>query len=286
MPCNTFHLFPVLPTEIRLQIWSLAFPGSRVLEVVWSTRLQDTRESKQAQLRSFRQQRSQQIFFLENRSRLCLQESSGSQDNPAGPTVSYLNPKIDTLCIRAVSADSQVLNKEAIEVLAAIDAINSLRFLAVEMREWKNYKLAGNCKVGLLAHFLKLESLIVAEFDIDWIWIETGTGRPLAEIEFVGPLQMVVEEAETLRRLKDLPRSDPEATIPTCNGKRTPTRWREDDFGLSCFSALVQNVVDLGVSLVVMIRGSWNSLFAQPQVSCYIETEARRPCLEVLKFIC
>ena len=220
MPSDAFHLFPMLPAELRLKIWIYSFPGSRVLEVVWSGQEWTSIPQSRHKLSSapFANREANAIFRV-GWSRLCLQESMDWRSQRAGSSISYFNPKIDTLYIGAAPRNTASLSSDAIDALLAIECIPSLRYLAIETREWQNGVAHSDWQFGVLSRFPKLQSFIIADYDIDFVWLETGAKRPVGEIEFVYPSLVDSECVEDLApyilgRLKGVPRRPLSPAIP------------------------------------------------------------------------
>jgi hypothetical protein len=224
MPYDTFRLFPQLPTELRLQVWAACFPGPRVLEVAWHQDWTCVRESRPALNFSMCANREARRLFLESWARLCIQQSS----DPAEEKVAYFNPRIDTLYIGAVTQLPSPLSAEALGALTAIDCVRELRFLAVEIREWWNFGLdftpTTEWELDVFSRFEKLEKLIIADYDIDWIWLDRGQGRPLGEIELVEPTQIDPKNQEEmwvdmLQKFKDIAKRHPDMSLPVVTVK-------------------------------------------------------------------
>jgi hypothetical protein len=240
MPYDTFHLFPQLPTELRLQVWATSFPGPRVLEVTWYQEWTCVRESRPALNFSMCATREARRLFLESWAPLCAQQQQQQQssDDPAEEeeeeeatvvvVAAYFNPRIDTLYIGAVTQLPSPLSSEALSALTAIDCVRELRFLAVEIREWWNFGLdftpTTEWELDVFARFGKLEKLIIADYDIDWMWLDRGQTRPLGEIEFVEPTQIDPKNQEEmcvdmLQKFKDIAKRHPDMRLPAVTVK-------------------------------------------------------------------
>lgn len=102
-PLETFHIFPQLPTELRLKIWEHTFPSARVLEVVWSADHKEwssVRQSRNEPYYAMRANREAHDIYLKNWAPFCLLEPKESK-NSAGLSYTYINTAIDTVYIGA-----------------------------------------------------------------------------------------------------------------------------------------------------------------------------------------
>ncbi|KIN07465.1 hypothetical protein OIDMADRAFT_47371 [Oidiodendron maius Zn] len=236
MTCDAFQLFPLLPPEIRLKVWSFAFPGPRVLEIVWSgTVWAYTPESRPPPNFASFANREANSLFLEKWSRLELLQWSGALKYRPGQIVSYFNPEIDTLYIGPTNAGHSSLEPRAINALAEIPITQSLQHMAFEIREWYNDGLLSGGELDFLSHFPKLESFIIAGYDIDWILLSRGSKRTKGEIQFVNPTKMNMKNdagvaPQMLKILADLSRSHPEAKIPHATAKEVLRGGKHVDY--------------------------------------------------------
>ena len=225
MPCDTFHLFAMLPPEIRLNVWTFAFPGARVLEIVWNgTVWACTPESRSPANFAGFANREANSLFLEKWSRLELLQWSGALKYRPGQTVSYFNPQIDTLYIGATTMGHHSLEAKAIRALTAMPITHSLRYMAFEVREWYNDGLPSDGELEFLSYFPELESFIIAGYDINWSSLTRGLKRTKGEIQFVSPTKVDMKNnlgvaPQLLKRLADLSKSHPEANIPLATAK-------------------------------------------------------------------
>jgi hypothetical protein len=228
MSYNTFHLFPILPTELRLKVWIFAFPGPRVLEIIWRGEWLCAHESRCKPNFAPFANREANGLFLEKWFRLTLRQFPGSSGAASCVTVSYFNPEIDTLYVGATSARyyPQTLKPKAVDALGSMEISRYLRFLAFEIREWHGEPddFRDNWELDFFARFPKLDCFIIADYDIDWSWIHMKYTRVMGEIEFVSPIQMDMKNLEEMaphmiKRLADLSRSHPESNIPPATVK-------------------------------------------------------------------
>jgi hypothetical protein len=215
----------MLPAEVRLKIWSFSFPGPRVLEIVWNGNVWAyIPESRPAPNFAGFANREANSLFEEKWYRLKLLQWSGFLKYRPGQTVSYFNPEIDTLYISATTIGQVSLPPKAIDALTAMSITHSLRFVAFEIGEWYKTNLPNSGELEFLTHFPKLESFIIAGYDINWSWLTRRIKRPKGEIQFVSPAQLDIRHTlevapNMLKRLADVWKSYPEASIPHATAK-------------------------------------------------------------------
>lgn len=220
MSCDSFHLFPLLPTELRLRIWTFTFPGSRVLELLRDKHewLCATESRQKPHLAAFANREAHE-HFLRKWFRITLPRAILTTDFQSLPAVSYFNPRIDVLYI----GGARLINParpEAISALAGMHFVPSVQFLAVEIQEWdSDHMLPPDWELAFFANFPNLESFIIADYDIDSWRLFSEDDRPRGEIELVTPMRLHMDDPQEMapsmiKRLVDLARSHPEANMP------------------------------------------------------------------------
>jgi len=129
-----------------------------------------------------------------NWSPFCKHQASDTV-SPAEYPLSYINPKIDTVYIGGVSFGIDSFSHKALEALQQLPGILQLRHLAMEISEWRRQeqenKFEGkNWEIDFLSLFPKLELFTIADYDLDWAFIQRGKERPVGEVTLVDPIQI------------------------------------------------------------------------------------------------
>jgi hypothetical protein len=131
---------------------------------------------------------------------------------------SYINPKVDTVYVSGVNFALNSFSSEALELLQELPGILQLQHLAMEISEWHKQEQddeneGKNWEIDFLSLFPKLELFTIADYDLDWVWIQRGKERPVGEvvlvdpiqIEWKNPLEMWPRMERRLNRLRKLP---------------------------------------------------------------------------------
>lgn len=220
-PLETFHVFPLLPTELRLKIWEHTLPPARVLEVVWSANQKEwsyVRQSRNEPYYAMRANKEAHDNYRKKWSSFCLLQSKDSTSS-AGLPFTYINPEMDTVYIGAGPQSDFCFSSDAVNGLLALPRMSQLRYLACEIIEWHQNtsdpdKMGKAWELGFLVRFPSLEEFIIVDYDIDWTWMISGKERPDGTIELVEPTQMdekndqemwpkMLRRFEKLRRLEE-----------------------------------------------------------------------------------
>jgi hypothetical protein len=226
--CNVFHLFPKLPIELRLKIWTFAFPAPQAHELscfggAWYCTPGTTAGPNYA----FRANKEAHVFFLEKWSRLELHPVWSMASK--GPAVVHFNPKFDTMYIGASRGFSRSTDSDRLEALNINGISHSIRFLAYEVSQWytelsnppegessEEYEYSYTLK--LFSYFSSLELFIIVPNDIVPAW-PTSTRVPAGEIRFLNPVQLDLDSEELapmmLKTLHRISSSQGAVRIPT-----------------------------------------------------------------------
>lgn len=221
---NTFPLFSVLPQELRLCIWSHAFPDSRLVEVVWNhvrrewiSPLAYLRQPNHAALANLEANR----LFLEKWFQLPLRSSNNhTRHNPQ--RITYFNPELDVLYIGPSDSLPDDHFLAVIDDLAAIDCMRSVRVLACGVDELAEVFKENN-ELNFLAHFPRLVFLIIIQNDCGYSGLVNGTvGSSPMEVRLKAPSEMTGDNVnsrqslalEIWQKLKDVSQAHPGANIP------------------------------------------------------------------------
>jgi hypothetical protein len=186
---DTFSLFPTLPLELRLHIWSHAFPGPRVVEIQWDIPVQEwtsPSENRHKTNNAAFANREANDLFLQKWSRLCLRPWDKHDARPR-PRVTYFNPEIDTLHLGHKSYPLDLLKLST----TAIACMTSER--------WRTYE--GNYEFWFLTYSPKLKCYIIATCDPDCVgWGMDTVWGALNDVELMKPTEMT--EGPEYRGLK------------------------------------------------------------------------------------
>jgi hypothetical protein len=230
MPFNDFHLFPMLPAELRLKIWSHTFPTGRIIEIVWSERKQNwycIQTSRNTPNHAHVANKEAHVEFMKLWFPLAPEEDQGRSHSPTasrlfrGHHMIYFNPEIDTLYIGGAPRGDDPFAPMASEKLLSIPVLQHLRFLAVEISEW--YSLGLNespitKEMDILSRFPNLELFTIADYDIDWVHIHEGKKRPPGVLEFVESTQLRDDVSEMaphmIKRLDEHRKKNPGIKVP------------------------------------------------------------------------
>jgi hypothetical protein len=195
---NTFQLFPRLPTELRLKVWTFTTPLPHILEIVWTGypgEWSSVPQSRHEPYHAMRANKEAHENFLTKWTPFCLQEADKYPVCSADFPITYINPLVDTVYIGAVPKQYFCFTEDAVEALLDLPCIGELRHLACEIVEWQHNlfeteKMDKNWEIGFFSRFPKLEVFTIVDHDIDWRWINRHEERPLGVLEFVMPTQM------------------------------------------------------------------------------------------------
>ena len=159
---ESFTLFPKLPIELRLRIWRLTFPPSRVLKIP----VVPSRPSLQRQLSAC----NPVALFVNHESRSealrLYRPLMRHSDNASGPTKAvYFDPDTDITCIGVTA--TPFWESQPLEIFVSeggvLDYIKHVKFCgilwdAVEAAVFKREKVDNMC----FHHFKALESINMA----------------------------------------------------------------------------------------------------------------------------
>jgi hypothetical protein len=174
MSFNTFHLFPKLPIELRLKIWS-EVPEARVVEIEWFEQPESKwiapAESAHRPCGLLGVNKEARAEYLKRWSPLCEHKEPWGHAYCAHGKICYFNPDVDTLYIGPSTQELVCTCPDSVDRLSSITNISRLRFLAFETAELIDAPDASNdddWEVRLFSIFPNLEFIIVGFHDIEW----------------------------------------------------------------------------------------------------------------------
>ena len=189
MTCTAAQLFGLLPTEIRLMIWSYILPGPRVVEINWNRNVFNLSESQHHDEFGILQI-SREAYEEYSRLWHPLFRSPSSEVNVQfrhGNSLPFFNPDIDTLYVGpTIDPGTDGINFEMLSQFMFADLI---KHLAMESYEWEfmmRLLSIGRAKtIPFLAQFPTMETFTVAESDYDWNCSRRGLKIPDGVVQFV-----------------------------------------------------------------------------------------------------
>ncbi|KAL5322325.1 hypothetical protein ACEPPN_010298 [Leptodophora sp. 'Broadleaf-Isolate-01'] len=205
-PLEVFTLFPKLPAELRCKVWFHALPDPRVVEIdwIWDTEWACRHESQDLPSGLLRANKESRVEFLKSYFPFLEVTIPGTDDDEdedeyifrsyhdllVHGSVTYMNPRIDTLYISANYGDRLNITTRSMSALLAMASLKKLEILACEYSEVKDRSESLSEIVN--DFFPSLRSIIVSVGDLKWShFFEDGMERPSGKVVLENPLAPV-----------------------------------------------------------------------------------------------